>query len=146
MNRKALIIGGILVGGFLLYEVFKTGSVGTRPSTAPRTNSDGSIISGLITPLVGIVTSLTAPTGPQAYGSSAYGQSAANVTPGTYYSNGGNLYYTNLGGEGLSAGAVPNYAQADANPGTSLPPGVYGPPVPVPADAVSGGDDGLVSV
>ncbi len=138
------MIGGILVGAFVLYEIFKPGSGAFRPSTAPRQTTDGTIISGLVSVIPGIITSLTAPTGPLATGQSAWGQS--DVTKATYDANGGNLYYTNVGGEGLSSGALPNYGYADTHPGAALPEGVYGPPVPVDSSAVTGGDDGLVSV
>ncbi len=141
-TKTVLILGGALVGGVLLYEIFKPGSALTRPSTAARTTSNGNVEAGLVSGFVAALGQLASPHGSGAYGTSAAGQSTY-YNPSTLAANGGNTNYVDIGGAGYSAGAAGNYGYADTHPGTALPEGVYGPPVPSQDPITS--DDGLMS-
>lgn len=125
--KTVYIVGGVLVGGVVVYELFlKTGAPLAHPisSTAPKVTSSGSILAGLASPLASIFAALgssASKSGPAPIGSAAAGQSAFNGNTGIDASTGG----------------------------VSLPEGqAYGPSLPVgftpPSDA-TGGDNGLIS-
>ena len=119
-GRGLLIAGGLAAGGYVLYRIF------AAPSTVKRSSAPGSsyvtqagdVISGLESLAGFIAGSKPSPSGGNGTGSGEY----ISTSSGSYG----------------SAGAYANYAAADANPGTALPEGVYGPPVPAPADGLTG--------
>ncbi|HZC31230.1 MAG TPA: hypothetical protein VE261_06890 [Gaiellaceae bacterium] len=121
---KGLLIGaGVLAGGYVLYQLFGKAQPNVpRPSTS--VNSAGSFINGLVSVLGGIAS--PTPTGATGVGSGTQFWSS----PSEQAANGNNPYIVSTPVGGYTAGAASNYAYADSHPGTALPDGVYGPPVP----------------
>lgn len=144
-GKALLIVGGVGVGGFVLWQFLKPGST-LRPaaSTAPRQTASGDWISGLIAPISSALTNVLAPSGAAARGLAASGQAASPTfwsSPAAAAANYNDPYYITTDTGSYSAGAYNNYAYADSHPGTALPEGVYGPAIPV---NVTSGDDGLM--
>lgn len=129
--RTAFIVGGVLVGGVIVYEVFlKPGSAfGPKPTATTTKTTGGTILSGLVSPLTGIFAGLGSAfssSGPAPVGAAASGQSAFSAP-----------YSTTQGIDPTTGGVA-------------LPAGQeYGPSVPVgftPATPVSDGSgDGLAT-
>ncbi len=122
--KKLLIGGGVLVGGYILYQMLKPAAA-PRPSGAGvQLNSAGSFVAGLVSLLGGA--NASTPSGATGVGSGSSFWSSASEQA----ANGNNPYMISTPTGGYTAGAAPNYAYADSHPGTALPDGVYGPPVP----------------
>jgi len=110
-TKALLIAAGVAVGAYVVLEVVRRPSTASSPSRPPSSSTDYSFISGLVNLGKSIFDS--APTsGPNTYGPSGMG---INYTPSTAAD---------------FAAADANYAYADSHPGTALPEGVFGPPVP----------------
>lgn len=139
-ERKLLVGGGVLVGALILYEIFKssTSTPARRPSgISAALTAAGTFVGGLISAFGGA--NAPTPSGATGVGSGSQFWSS----PSAAAANGYNPYVVSTPTGGYTAGAAPNYAYADANPGTPLPSGVYGPPVPLPASGLvspGGGD------
>jgi hypothetical protein len=145
-GKALLIVGGVGVGGFVLWQFLKPGST-LRPasSTAPRQTASGDWVSGLIAPISNALSNVLGPNGAAARGPAASGQAASPTfwsNPSAAAANYNDPYYVTTDSGSYSRGAYDNYAYADSHPGTALPEGVFGPPVPT---NVTAGDDGLMS-
>jgi hypothetical protein len=122
---KALLIGGgVLAGGYILYQLIAPKTAARPSGPAASFNSGSSFVSGLVSLLGGV--NAATPSGGTGVGSGgSFWTSAAERD-----ANGNNPYLISTPTGGYSAGAAANYGYADSHPGTALPDGVYGPPVP----------------
>lgn len=123
-GKVLLIGGGVLAGGYILYQLFKQPTTTPRTATQGNLTAAGTLVSGLVS-LFGGANAAT-PSGATGVGSgtSFFGSSAAAAA------NSNNPYLVSTPAGGYTAGAATNYAYADSHPGTALPDGVYGPPIP----------------
>lgn len=135
--KTVLIVGGVGLGAFLIYKLV------SKPSAPTQMTSAGTLIQNLGNVPGQLFSALFGSSSTS--GPNSYGQFAGNggISQATLDANGGNPYYVTTGSGSYSAGAAANYEYADSHPGTALPEGVYGPPVPTGADLYPGSSTGF---
>jgi len=137
VGKGLLIAGGVGVGAYLLYRLTGGSSIKPEPA-ATTTTAAGNAVSGLISAIAGSIASGRPPSGPNALGPST-GQSAFWSSPAAASANYNDPNAVSNDVGSYSAGAFANYNYADTHPGTALPAGVYGPPVPGASPVASDG-------
>ena len=138
-TKGLLIAGGVGVGALVLYKLMSSSSAPKPTPSTSITTAAGNVLSGLISGIGGALGSSRSTTGGTGTGSGGFWS-----TPQANAANYGDPYTVSNSAGSYSAGAFQNYNYADTHPGTALPDGVFGPPVPT--TSIASGDDGLMSV
>lgn len=102
MSRKAWIAVGVALGGLVLYEMFKSGPSLLHPTqvstAAQNINALGTVISGLVTPIVTAISNTPTPAGPSSGGSTVSAPTLPTGFDTNNYSTADNFMYTDTSG------------------------------------------------